>query len=211
MYREEQPALRPLPLEGFRPFSQGVRPVDDAGLVQIEGSYYAALPAPLYSTVTVRIYASDIEILDAQNGVLRRHAKALRKGTFVIPEADRLFNPSRDTARVLARVALIGPQTAALGQALFAQLGRPGNRALYALANLPRTYARADIEAVCTRLRAAECVSYAAVRGALERRALIPPVAEPPLTQSGPGIRAVTEYLTFCEQHAAASSTGDTP
>ncbi len=211
MYREEQPALRPLPLEGFRPFTQGVRTVDDAGLVQIEGSYYAALPAPLHSTVTVRIFAADIEILDTQNRVLRRHVKALRKGTFVIPQADRLFNPSRDTARVLARVALIGPQTAALGQALFAQLGRPGSRALYALANLPRTYARVDIEAVCARLLAAECISYAAVRTALERRAAIPPVVEPPLTQSGAGIRPVTEYLTFFEQHAAASSTGDTP
>ena len=106
---------------------------------------------------------------------------------------------------------MIGPQTAALGRALFAQLGRPGNRALYALSNLPRTYTRTDIEAVCTRLLAAQCVSYAAVRGALERRALEPPVAEPPLTQSGPGIRALTEYLTFFEQHAATASLGETP
>ena len=211
MYREEQPALRPLPLESFRPFTQGVRTVDDAGLVQIEGSYYAALPAPLYSRVTVRIYARDIEILDAQNGVLRRHAKALRKGTFVIPSADRLFNPSRETTRVLARVALIGPQTAALGRALFAQLGRPGNRALYALSMLPRTYARADIEAVCARLLDAECVSYAAVRGALERRILAAPAAAPSLTQSGPGIRALSEYQAFFEQHAAQPSSGDTP
>ncbi|MEK7238756.1 MAG: IS21 family transposase, partial [Nitrospirota bacterium] len=41
MYQEEQPHLRPLPLEGFRLFTQGVRTVDDAGLVQVEGSYYA--------------------------------------------------------------------------------------------------------------------------------------------------------------------------
>lgn len=219
MYREEQPALRALPLESFRPFTQGVRTVDDAGLVQIEGSYYTALPAPLYSRVTVRIYAHDIEILDARNAVLRRHAKALRKGTFVIPQADRLFNPSRETARVLARVALIGPQTAALGQALFAQLGRPGNRALYALANLPRTYACTEIEAVCARLLDASCVSYAAVRGALERRAVAPPAADPALTQSGPGIRALSEYQTFFEHHATHHAThhaaqpaaGDTP
>ena len=112
---------------------------------------------------------------------------------------------------IFARVELIGPHTAALGRALFAQLGRPGNRALYALANLPRTYARADIEAVCARLHEAQCVSYAAVRGALERRALEPPVAAPPLTQSGPGIRALSEYQTFFDQHAAQPSSGDTP
>jgi len=202
LFREEQPHLRPLPVEGFHPFTQGVRTVDDAGLVQIEGAYYAALPAPLYSVVTVRIYAGAIEILDAGQRVLRRHEKALRKGAFVLAEEDRLFNPSRETARVLARVALIGPHTTALGQALFARLGRPGNRALYGLASLVRTYPRADIEAVCERLLVGHCVSYAAVKGALERRAAAAPAAAQ-LTQSGPGIRALTEYQAFWERHAA--------
>jgi transposase len=211
MYREEQPHLRPLPVESFQLFTQEVRTVDDAGLVQIGGSYYAALPAALYSIVAVRIYAREIVILDAQNGVLRRHAKALRKGAFVMANEDRLFNPSRETARVLARVEAIGPHTAAVGRELFARLGRPGNRTLYALASLPRTYARADIETVCARLLAAQCVSYAAVRGALERRAMVSPVPEPPLTQSGPGIRAITEYQTFWEQHSADALTRDTP
>lgn len=54
MFREEQPHLRALPLEGFRLFKQGVRTVDDAALVQIDGSYYAALPAVPHSEVTVR-------------------------------------------------------------------------------------------------------------------------------------------------------------
>ncbi len=203
LYREEQPHLRPLPLEGFRFFTQGVRTVDDAGLVQIEGSYYAALPAALHSVVTVRIYPRAIEILDRENRVVRRHEKALRKGAFVMAGSDRLFNPSRETTRVLARVELIGPHTAALGRALFAQLGRPGNRALYGLASLTRTYPRADIEAVCERMLAAQCVSYAAVKGALARRADAPP-ADPPLTQSGPGIRAITEYQAFWEMHSEA-------
>jgi transposase len=47
LFREEQPLLRSLPGEGFRYFKPGVRTVDDAGLVQIEGTYYAALPARL--------------------------------------------------------------------------------------------------------------------------------------------------------------------
>jgi hypothetical protein len=58
MYREEQPHLRPLPLEGFRYFKPGTRTVDDAGLVQVDGVYYASLPAPLYSKVQVRIYCA---------------------------------------------------------------------------------------------------------------------------------------------------------
>jgi hypothetical protein len=210
MYREEQPHLRPLPLERFQMFTQGVRTVDDAGLVQVEGAYYAALPAALHSVVTVRIYPREVVILDAHNGVLRRHAKALRKGAFVMASEDRLFNPSRETARLLARVEAIGPHTAAVARELFARLGRPGNRALYALASLPRRHPCVEIEAVCAHLLEAQCVSYAAVRHALERRALVATVADPPLTQSGPGIRAITEYQTFWEQHSAVARTGET-
>ena len=208
LYREEQPHLRPLPLEGFRYFTQGVRTVDDAGLVQVAGAYYAAAPAPPYGVVTVRVYAQAIEIMDAGGRVLRRHRHAVRKGAFVMEPSDRLFNPSRETARVLARVEQIGPHSAALGRALFARLGRPGNRALYGLASLPRTYARVDIEAVCARLLAGDCLSYAAVKGALVRHAAqAPVVVDPPLTQSGPGIRALTEYQTFWEQHATDERT----
>jgi hypothetical protein len=151
------------------------------------------------------VYAHTIEILDRTGAVLRRHQKALRKGAFVMAESDRLFNPSRHTARVLARAAQIGPQTAALAQVLFERLGRPGQRARYGLASLPRTYARADIEAVCTRLLAADGVSYAAIKTALARRAeaALAAVADAPLTQSGDGIRPPAEYQTFWEQHAA--------
>ena len=201
MFREEQPHLRPLPVEGFHPFTQATRTVDDAGLVQVEGAYYAALPAAPHSLVTVRLYAGAIAILDAGGQVLRRHEKATRKGAFVLADADRLFNPSRETARLLARVEQIGPHTGALGRELFARLGRPGQRAIYGLANLPRRYPRAAIEAVCARLLAAQCVSFAAVRRALEHQ--LAPVASPPtLTQTGPDIRAITEYQSFWETHA---------
>jgi transposase len=210
MYQEEQPSLRPLPLEGFRLFTQGVRTVDDAGLVQVEGSYYAALPAALHSMVTVRLYAHAIEILDVGGQVLRRHEKSHRKGSFMLDGADRIFNPSRESARVLARVEQIGPRTAAFARELFARLGRPGTRAIYGLASLVRTYTRADIEAVCGRLLEAQCLSYAAVKGALARQAVAVPVVAPTLTQSGPAIRAITEYQSFWETHAQTHPQEDT-
>lgn len=201
MYREEQPHLRPLPLEGFRCFKSGTRTVDDAGLVQVEGSYYAALPARLHSVVQVRSYPCEIEILDAAGVVLRRHAKSERKGQFVIGEKDRIFNPSRETARLLEKAGKIGPNTEQLARRLFAHLGRPGQRALYGLTNLARTYKCADIEAVCTRFLGAECISYAAIRRALERQAETPPAAAPVLVQEGPSIRAIAEYQSFWEAH----------
>ena len=212
MYREEQPHLRPLPAQGFGYFKQATRTVDDAGLIQVEASYYAALPAAPHSEVTVRIYEHEIEILGAGGQVLRRHAKSLRKGAFALEAADRLFNPSRESARLLERVARIGPCTAALGRELFARMGRPGQRAIYGLANLPRRFARADIEAVCARLLLAQCISYAAVRRALERKqagALIPAAAPAP-AQSGPQIRDITEYQSFWDMHSQTHPLEDT-
>ena len=209
MFREEQPHLQRLPAQGFRYFRQVTRTVDDAGLVQVDASYYAALPAAPHSEVSVRIYEREIEILDVEGQVLRRHAKSLRKGAFALEAADRLFNPSRETARLLLRAARIGPCTAALGREIFARMGRPGQRAIYGLANLPRRYARADIEAVCARLLQTQCVSYAAVRRALERT-LVATTAAPTLTQSGPAIRSLTEYQTFWETHSQTHPQEDT-
>ena len=203
LFREEQPFLRPLPVVGFRLFTAGTRTVDDAGLVQVEGSYYAALPAPLHSRVQVRIYAEEIEIRDASGAVLRRHAKADRKGRFVLAAADRIFNPSRETARLLEKAAAIGPQSEAMGRRLFARLGRPGQRALYGLTQLPRRFPRADIEAVCARLLQAECISYQAIRQALERRLTAASAPEPVLTQTGQSIRPLAEYQAFWDAHTA--------
>lgn len=207
MFGEERPHLRGLPLEGFRYFKQGARTVDDAALVQIDSSYYSALPAAPHSEVTVRVYERDIEILDAAGTLLRRHEKSLRKGAFIIPGADRLFNPSRETARLLERVRKVGPHTAAFAEEIFARMGRPGQRAIYGLANLARTYRRADIEAVCQRLHAAQCTSYATVRRALERRSA--QAIEILLTQSGPDIRALTEYQSFWETHSQVDPKED--
>ena len=143
--------------------------------------------------------------------MLRRHDKSLRKGAFVINSTDRIFNPSRESARVLARVEKIGPHTAALARELFARLGRPASRAIYGLASLTRTYARADIEAVCERLLEAQCASYASVKSALARRAAAAPAADAPaLTQSGPAIRAITEYQSFWEAHSQTQPKGET-
>jgi transposase len=226
LYREELPHLRPLPAERFRIFKQEVRTVDDAGLIQVGGSYYAALPAAPHSVVTVRIYDTELELLDLTGAPYRRHRKAAQKGSFTLEDGDRLFNPSRETARLLRKTELIGPRTARFAQELFARHGRPGQRALYGLANLARTYPRADIEAVCDRLLAADCFSYAAVKRALERlttaqastgtatastiataTASSPSsMAAPadPLAQTGSPIRPVTEYQAFWDTHALA-------
>jgi len=209
MFAEEQPHLQPLPVTGFRFFRQESRTVDDAGLVQVHGAYYAALPAALHTPVTVRIYAHEIEILDAQGQLVRRHAKAERKGQFVLAAEDRIFNPSRETARLLAKVARIGPASAKLAGEIFTRLGRPGQRAIYGLAQLPRHHSREAIEVASTAVLTLAVPSYQALKRILERHAAAAPmVSTPPLTQSGEAIRAIDDYHAFWEQHAQDTPPG---
>jgi transposase len=203
MYREELPYLRAPPADPFRYFRQATRTVDDAGLVQIDAAYYAALPAAPHSTVTVRIFDRSIEILDAAGQLLRRHEVSTQRGTFTMAPTDRLFNPSRESARVLAKAERIGPHTAVLARELFARLGRPGQRALYGLANLARHHPCAQIDAVCARLVDARIFSYAALKRALERSVATAATATAErLEQSGDHIRPITEYHAFWERHS---------
>lgn len=203
MFAEERPHLKPLPAQRFQYFKQETRTVDDAGLVQVQAAYYVALPAAPHTQVTVRIYAREIEILDGVGQVLRRHEKVAR-GQVVLPDADRLFNPSRETARLLAKVHKIGPHSSELAGDIFARRGRPGQRAIYGLANLARRYARDEIEAACEKVLTLSAPSYQAVKRVLEQRAAsgADGAAAPTTAQAGDGIRPIDDYRTFFEQHA---------
>jgi hypothetical protein len=202
MFREEQPKLRPLPAERFRIFKQVERTVDDAGLVQVNGSYYSALPAAPHTITTVRIFEGEIEIIDPRGQTLRRHEKSARKGSFTMETSDRLFNPSRETAKLLRKAMLIGTHAARFAEELFSRGGRPAQKAIYGLTNLARTYERASIDAACERLLAADCLSYAALKRVLERQKQLDPQDKgTALIQSDPLIRSVEAYRKFWDAH----------
>jgi transposase len=128
LFAEERPALAPLPLEAFRMFRLERRTVDDSGCVVIDNRYYPAAPARLYSQVAVRVYAAEIEILDAEGRVLRRHAVSARPGYDALRAEDRIFNPSRETGRLLSRVARIGPHAASSASGCSRASGAPVTR-----------------------------------------------------------------------------------
>lgn len=206
MFLEEQPHLLPLPTMSFRLFTQSVRTVDDAGLVQIDGRYYAALPAALHTEVAVRVYAAGVEILDSRGTLLRRHPKAERKGQFVMEQSDRLFNPSRETARLLGKIAKIGPSAKTLSLQLFERGGRAEHKHLYALSNLTRRHACADIDAACQHALTLASPHYQDIKHILERTGVTNGSAaqstlKPTLKQSGAEIRALTEYQAFFDEY----------
>lgn len=210
MFAEEKPHLKPLPTEGFRYFRQETRTVDDAGLVQVDGSYYPALPARLYSEVTVRIYENEIEVLDERGDVLRRHEKRREKGEFALREEDRIFNPSRQTARLIGKVSQIGPHCEKLAREIFARLGRPGQKAIYGMANLPRHHRRDDIEHAAGQVLRLTRPSYQALKRILERssaaHAASAAAEGATLTQQGPHVRSIGEYQAFWDEYSTEAA-----
>jgi transposase/5S rRNA maturation endonuclease (ribonuclease M5) len=212
MFREEKPYLEPLPLAPFRYFEQATRTVYDDGTIQVDKAYYGAAPAPLYSKVVVRIYDDQIEILDpVRMEVIRRHGKSSRPGSVLMRPEERIFNPSRQTDRLLARAEMIGPHTFSLCEMWFNQEGRTGQRRMYGLVNLVRHYPARHVE------KAAEVAKRNGLRSFKALRRMVESIAAQAdetkstqgrneLTQEHPLIRAGEDYGAFWKQHAAQAT-----
>jgi transposase len=77
--------------------------------------------------------------------------------------------------------------------------GTPGQRAIYALANLPRHYTREQIEAACANVLTLSRPSYQALKRVLAHQPELP--APPTLEQIGEHIRAIGDYQTFWDRY----------
>jgi transposase/5S rRNA maturation endonuclease (ribonuclease M5) len=210
MFQEERPYLAQLPLTPFRYFHQETRTVYDDGTIQVGNCYYAASPAPLYSEVMVRIYDEEIEILDPRRmEVIRRHPKSRRLGSLMMEPGERIFNPSRQTDRLLAQAEVIGPHTFSLCEQWFNEEGRSGQRRMYGLINLVRHYSARHVEKAAELARANGLKSSRALRRMVEGMAAEAEerrVETSGLTQEHPLIRSGEDYAAFWQQHAAGGS-----
>jgi transposase/5S rRNA maturation endonuclease (ribonuclease M5) len=208
LFQEEKPYLQPLPLESFRYFKQETRTVYDDGAIQVGNSYYAANPAPLYSEVPIRIYDDQIEILDPlRMEVIRRHPLSRRPGSVLMNPADRIFNPSRETDRLLAQAECIGPHTFDLCETWFKEEGRTGQRRMYALVNLIRHYQACHVEKAAEIAKRNGLTSSKAVRRIVESLAAEEQKRKTEqsrgLTQEHSLIRPGEDYAAFWNQYAA--------
>ena len=92
MFEEEKPFLQPLPQERFKFFKQGVRTVGGDGFILVENSYYCSRPAEVGIQVIVRVYDTDIEIIDPSTlSILHRHKKSIQPGSVSQLEKDRVY------------------------------------------------------------------------------------------------------------------------
>jgi transposase len=211
MFQEERPQLKALPLEGFRYFEEGTRTVQDDTTVQVDAAWYAARPARIGSEVLIRLYAHELEIRDLHTlELIRRHPRATHKGEVKLPDAERVFNPSRQTHQILTRAEHIGPNTLALCRALFAQRGREAQKSMWGIVGLHPRYPACILEQAAAVALARQNHSYKGLRATAEQLlaqtisaldAVQPqlPLAMPnaPLTQQHELIRPSAEYAEF--------------
>jgi transposase len=161
MFEEDRTHLKALPLLGMQYFNEAVRTVCDDSCVRVDHSSYAARPAPIGSKVLVRIYKQRIEIRDIHTrALLRTHAKAERPGTVVLPEDERVFNPSRQTRLILRQASEIGAHAARLCELLFAIEGRVGQRKLWGIVSLARRFPAHCVDAACAQALEQGAYSY---------------------------------------------------
>ena len=90
-------------------FTEQQRCVNDDTCVRVDHSSSAARPAAIGSVVLVRLFEHRLEIRSLKDGqLLRTHARADKPGTVVLPAEERLFNPSRETQRIVSQAKAIG-------------------------------------------------------------------------------------------------------
>src|SRR5437899_261236 len=160
--RLDQPALRPLPAEAFvySDWKVGARVSLDYHL-ELHGHYYSVPYALIHEHVDARLPATTAEIFHRGQRVAA-HRRSVVRGQHTtdpahMPKAHQRhleWTPSRliDWART------IGPQTAALVEAILADRPHPeqGYRSCLGILRLAKRYGLERLEAACTRAGALE-------------------------------------------------------
>ncbi len=121
-----------------------------------------------------------------------------------------MFNPSRETRRILAQARAIGPDASRLCELLFAAEGRVGQRKLWGIVSLASRYPRRLIDSACARALNDGVYSYGHVKAITEKlvaqalQALDVAPADANLTQQHELIRPAEEYAALFARAAAA-------
>jgi hypothetical protein len=169
--------------------------------------------------VLVRLFERRIEIRELRTqALLRTHTRVDRPGTVVLPLAERVFNPSRETRYILSQARAIGPQASRLCEMLFAIEGRVGQRKLWGIVSLARRYPHHFIDAACATAMEQGVHSYRHVKALTERlvadalaalQATAPTESASPLTQQHTLIRSADEYGDLFSHAATATQSNE--
>ena len=164
--RLDQPALRPLPAAPFvyGEWKINVR-VNIDYHIELHGHYYFVPYALIHEHVDARLTATTVEVFHRGQRVAA-HLRSPVRGRHTIDAAHMPKAHQRHLewtpARLTTWARTIGPQTAALVQAILADRPHPeqGYRSCLGLLRLGKRYGALRLEAACTRAVAVGARSY---------------------------------------------------
>ena len=190
MFTEEQPHLRPLPLEPFRYYHYGTRTVHLDGCVEVAGAYYAPPPGWLGRAVAVQWDDRHVRLLDPTTGALLREHRRQTRGRHAIHPDDQPPRTPPTTLTLLARAARAGDPIGTLCAAIHRRDGERGVRRILGVLALVKKHGAAVVTDACAAAVELGVADYRFVRRYLERQA---PAARTP-RHVDPLIRELTHY-----------------
>src|SRR5256886_2510190 len=190
MFTEEQPHLRPLPLEPFRYYHYGTRTVHLDGCVEVAGAYYAPPPGWLGRAVAVQWDDRHVRLLDPTTGALLREHRRQTRGRHAIHSDDQPPRTPPTTLTLLARAARAGDPIRTLCAAIHRRDGERGVRRILGVLALVKKHGAAVVTDACAAAVELGVADYRFVRRYLERQ---PPAART-LRHVDPLIRELTHY-----------------
>jgi transposase len=190
MFADEQPHLRPLPVEPFRYYAFGERVVHLDGFVEVAAAYYAPPPGWIGRTVRVQWDEQHVRLLDPKTGALLREHRVTDRGRHRIEPDDRPSRTPPEVRALFVRVHGVGVATGAIADAIYAEHGATGVRRILGLCALAKRHGAAAVEHAAQIALDAGALSYRAVKTYLDRH----PAAPLGLRQIDPLIRDLTQY-----------------
>ena len=169
----EQPALKPLPAQGYEYAAWKKAKVHLDYHVEVERHYYSVPHGLVGKTVEVRLTAAAIELFHRGSRVAA-HVRSQIKGSFTTCPAHR---PERHRAvvdltheRLLQQAEAIGPATAGVLNAQMHIRKHPeyALRTCLGILRLAKDFSPAKLEAACVRALTLKSTSYRAVRALIQ-------------------------------------------
>ena len=136
--------------------------------------------------------------------VIHRYEKAKTPGQVSQLDKDQVYNPSRQTQRILDDAGHIGPNTKSFCQFLLKKNQRTGNKQMRGVVSLTKKYSSTLIEKAATQAVNREVESLRVFKRLVEE---MEPLSSkepdsPNLTQDHDLIRPPADYAAFWDLHA---------
>jgi transposase len=187
----EQPALQPLPSEGFPVFSSGQRTVHADGHVEVAGAFYPVPLGLLGQDVRVRWDAHLVRVFTGDT-LVAVHAR-VREGLYA-PRAGEAEASTRQQAfvdRLVGQCERVGPALKQWADAALAARGVRAIRLIQGVLSLTRQHPRERVLVAITEAHARQHFRYQTIRQLVERTPARP---RPTLRTDDPAIRPMTQY-----------------